>query len=65
MRHKRPGGFLCFRPLSRERFLAPLVFLEADEDKAFSDENRALDQHAVGGQEAELFLLRHSGQLFL
>ena len=45
--------------------LLPVLLLEAHQDGVAVDEDGALDQHAVGGQQMQLLLPGHSGQLVL
>lgn len=43
----------------------PLAFLEPNEDEVIADQQRALDKHAVRGEEAQHLVLAHLGQLVL
>lgn len=43
----------------------PYPGTETAENDAAADEERAFDQHAVGGKQADLFGIAHAGKLFL
>lgn len=43
----------------------PIVGFEAHKDGVAVHHNRPLDQHAIGSQQPELFLLGHQRELFL
>lgn len=46
--------------------LKSLVFLfpEADEDEVLTDEEGALDEHTIGGEEGKHFVFGHCGEFF-
>ena len=51
------------RPYRSQKSLFPLSGLEAGQDETICHQQRALDQHTVRGQQGDLLLLAHSGQL--
>ena len=60
----RNQGFFWFGRNFLLQLFRPFLLLEADEHKVITDDNRALDQHAVRSQQGKLLLFAHIRQLF-